>query len=175
MVITWLYAWSHSLYGVSTMQNLKFYKHLSQGGRGLCVHRTITEICLYTWMLHLQNIPPRPRRKPGEQTIIGSKSKIHNLLSLLLSRTNNSQKCDLTQADLTQNILTNPVQIQALTKWWENIQTKVRQPAGPSQGYPPESMTVTFSAMNNPQNNPTLNVVQAGTGCEQSNGGIKAE
>lgn len=97
--------------------------------------------------------------------------KTHNLL---LSRTNNSQQCDLTQADLTQNILTNPVQIQDLAKWWEHIQTKVWQPAGSSQGYPPESMTVTFSAMNNPQNSPTLNVVQAGTGCEQSNGGIKA-
>lgn len=39
--------------------------------------------------------------------------KTHNLL---LSRTNNSQQCDLTQADSTQNILTNPVQIQDLAK-----------------------------------------------------------
>ena len=55
----------------------QFYKYLSQGGQGLRVPRTVTEICLYTWTLYLQNTPPGVRKKPGEQIITHSKSKTH--------------------------------------------------------------------------------------------------
>lgn len=76
---------------------LKFYKHLCQGGHGLCVPRVITKICFYTYMLHPQNIPPQIRRKPEEKNfcVQNSQTQHEKKHNLLLSRTASSHQCDM--------------------------------------------------------------------------------
>lgn len=98
---------------------LKSYKHLSQAGHGLRVHRTITKIYFYTEILHPQHIPPKIRRKPGGKDFFVFKIRIDVTWEKPqpTAEQSNSHQCDT--SDLSQNM--------QVPKRWEHTQTEAWQ------------------------------------------------